>query len=45
MRRNTRIAMLLATVLILLRFRKLPEPIVVLAAAVVGLIVYPLVKS
>ena len=34
----------LATILLLLRFRKLPEPIVVLAAAVVGLLVYHWVR-
>ena len=34
--------LLLATILVLLRFRKMPEPIVVLAAAMVGLIVYPM---
>ncbi|QYD67033.1 chromate transporter [Paraburkholderia edwinii] len=33
----------LATVLLLWRFRKLQEPVIVVAAAVVGLVVYPLV--
>jgi chromate transporter len=39
-----KVAVMLVTVAVLWRFRKLPEPIVVLAAAVVGLIVYPIVK-
>jgi chromate transporter len=38
-----KIALLLITVAILLRFKKLPEPIVVLAAAIIGLAIYPLV--
>ena len=38
-----KIALLLITIAVLLRFKKLPEPIVVLAAAIVGLIIYPLV--
>jgi chromate transporter len=38
-----KVALLAATILILLRFRKLPEPVVVLAAALVGLVVYPMV--
>ena len=38
-----KIAMLLITILVLLRFKKLPEPIVVLAAAIVGSAIYPLV--
>jgi chromate transporter len=36
---------LLATVAVLWRFKKLPEPIVVLVAAIIGLVLYPLVKS
>jgi chromate transporter len=35
--------LLLLTVVVLLRFKKLPEPIVVLAAAVIGLIIFPFV--
>jgi chromate transporter len=38
-----KIALLLITVAVLLRFKKLPEPIVVLAAAIIGLAIYPLV--
>jgi chromate transporter len=38
-----KVALLAATILILLRVRKLPEPVVVLAAALVGLVVYPMV--
>jgi chromate transporter len=30
-----------ATVLVLLRFKKLPEPVIVIAAAIIGLIAYP----
>lgn len=36
-------ALFLATAAVLWRFKKLPEPVVVLAAALVGLAVYPLV--
>ena len=35
----------LLAVLLLWRFKKLPEPVVVIAAALVGLVVYPLVHS
>jgi chromate transporter len=38
-------AILVATVAVLWRFKKLPEPIVVLVAAIAGLVLYPLVKS
>ena len=37
-------ALFLATTAVLWRFKKLPEPVVVLAAALVGLIVYPLIS-
>jgi chromate transporter len=33
------------TILLLWRFKKLPEPVVVIAAAVMGLIIYPLLHS
>jgi chromate transporter len=36
-------ALFLATTAVLWRFKKLPEPVVVLAAALIGLVVYPLV--
>jgi len=36
-------ALFLATAVVLWRFKKLPEPVVVLAAALIGLAVYPLV--
>ena len=36
-------ALCLATAAVLWRFKKLPEPVVVLAAALMGLVVYPLV--
>jgi chromate transporter len=39
------IALALATVLLLLRFKKLQEPVIVIAAALFGLVVYPLVHS
>ncbi len=38
-----KLILLAVTLILLWRFKKLPEPVVVLAAAVVGLIVYPLV--
>lgn len=37
------VALFLATTAVLWRFKKLPEPVVVLAAALIGLAVYPLV--
>jgi chromate transporter len=40
-----KIAICLVTLVVLLRFKKLPEPIVVLVAAAVGLIVYPLIHG
>jgi chromate transporter len=39
-----KIAIMLVTVALLLKFKKLPEPVVVIAAAVVGLILFPLVR-
>lgn len=38
-----KLALLLITVAVLLRFKKLPEPLVVLAAAIIGLVIYPFV--
>lgn len=38
-----KVALLLVTLALLIRFKKLPEPLVVLGAAVIGLILYPLV--
>lgn len=38
-----RIALLLVTMGLLLKFRKLPEPVIVLAAAIIGLLIHPLV--
>ena len=40
----TKLVMLLATVAVLWRFKKLPEPLVVLVAALLGLALHPLVK-
>ncbi|MBV9889395.1 MAG: hypothetical protein JO090_00730 [Rhizobacter sp.] len=34
----------IATAALLWRFKKLPEPVIVLAAALIGLIVHPLVS-
>jgi chromate transporter len=34
-----------ATIVLLLRFKKLPEPVVVAAAGIIGLVVYPLAPS
>jgi len=39
------VALALVTVLLLWRFKKLPEPVIVLGAAVIGLIVYPLLRG
>jgi chromate transporter len=39
------LAILLVTIVLLWKVKKLPEPAIVAAAAVVGLIVYPLMKS
>jgi chromate transporter len=36
---------LLVTVLLLWKVKKLPEPAIVAIAAVVGLVIYPMVKS
>jgi chromate transporter len=30
---------------VLIRFKKLPEPVVVLAAALIGLVLFPLVRG
>ncbi len=38
-----KIVLLLITFTVLLRFKKLPEPVVVLAAAIIGLILFPFV--
>ena len=40
-----KVALLVLTVALLMRFRKLPEPFVVLGAAVAGLLIYPLVHG
>lgn len=39
-----RIIILLVTVGLLIKFRKLPEPVIVLGAAIVGLLLFPFVK-
>lgn len=36
---------LLVTIVLLLRFKKLPEPIIVLGAAIIGLLIFPYVKT
>jgi chromate transporter len=38
-----KVMLLLATIGLLLKFKKIPEPVIVLAAAVIGLVVYPLI--
>ena len=40
-----KLALFLITLAVLIRFKKLPEPIVVLAAALIGLAIYPLVRG
>lgn len=40
-----KIVLLFATIGLLLKFKKLPEPIVVLGAAIIGLLIYPLVHG
>jgi chromate transporter len=40
-----KVAVFGVTLAALLRFKKLPEPIVVLAAAAVGLVLYPLIRG
>lgn len=40
-----KVGLAVSTFLLLWRFRKIPEPVVVLAAAVVGLVVYPLARQ
>ena len=39
-----KIVLLLITIALLLRFKKLPEPFIVLGAAIIGLIIYPFVR-
>jgi chromate transporter len=39
------VAILAVTLLLLVKFKKLPEPVVVLLAAVAGLLVYPIMKG
>ena len=39
-----KIAVLLVTLGLLLKFKKLPEPVIIVGAAIVGLLVYPLVS-
>jgi chromate transporter len=40
-----KVVILLVTVGLLLKFKKLPEPIIILGAAIVGLIIYPYVRA
>jgi chromate transporter len=40
-----KVVLLLATIGLLLEFKKLPEPFIVLVAALIGLLIYPLVRS
>ena len=40
-----KVALIVVTVALILKFKKLPEPVVVLGAAVIGLLLYPLFKG
>jgi chromate transporter len=40
-----KVVILIVTIALLLKFKKLPEPIIVFAAGLVGLVIYPIVKS
>jgi chromate transporter len=40
-----KVVLLFVTIGLMWRFKKLPEPIIVLGAAVIGLLIYPLVRS
>lgn len=40
-----KIVLLLVTIGLLLKFKKLPEPVIVLGAAVIGLLIFPFVRS
>lgn len=40
-----KIALLIVTVALLLRFKKLPEPVIVVGAAILGLVIYPLIRA
>ena len=42
--RRAAAAFALVTVAVLWRFKKVPEPVIVLVAALIGLVVYPLLK-
>ena len=40
-----KVVLLLVTIGLLLKFKKLPEPVIVLGAALIGLVIYPFVRS
>lgn len=40
-----KIVLLIVTIGLLLKFKKLPEPVIVLGAAIIGLLIYPLVRA
>lgn len=40
-----KIVLLIVTIGLLLKFKKLPEPVIVLGAAIIGLLIYPLVHA
>lgn len=40
-----KIVLLLVTIGLLLKFKKLPEPVIVLGAAIIGLLIYPFVRT
>ncbi len=39
-----KVALMLATLVILLKWRKIPEPLIILGAALIGLIAYPMLR-
>jgi chromate transporter len=39
------ILLAVVTVVLIWKFKKLPEPVIVLATALIGLVVYPLMKT
>lgn len=40
-----KLVLLLVTIGLLLKFKKLPEPVIVLGSAIIGLIIFPLVHA
>ena len=40
-----KVVLLLITIGLLLKFKKLPEPVIILGAAVIGLLIFPFVRA